>query len=48
MLSGHGAYMRLNLRLAAASHVDLVALTAPPATPSTPMAVFGASISWLE
>lgn len=40
-MSGQDAYVMLNIRLASADHDDLVAITSPPATPSTPESLVG-------
>jgi hypothetical protein len=46
-VSGVAAYLRANLRLSAANHADLVAVSVPPASPSSIGALVGLTISWI-
>jgi len=41
VMAGFDAYIKLNIRLASADHDDLTSITAPPASPSTPVHIEG-------
>lgn len=41
VMTGFDAYIKLNIRLASADHDDLVAVSTPPVSPSTPLHIEG-------